>query len=267
MEELQASERRVLPTDILHKSFRRHPLGGYRQEDVDAFLEEVERSYSQTLQDLSRSQESADDLRRQLDAIQLQKDQLTRAIVVAQETADRLVSEAESRAEQILQRAREEAAALRAQAEAVLREAETRAEAALAQAQEQADGLVRQAEADAQRRLAEVRTEIESLESRMQAEKERLQAEMESELGAVRAEHERVIAAQEERIAALRGFSERIRTEIRAYLQRHLEELAHPLVGALDPTAADPGAVDSDVAEGTREPAADTAGQPLPAAP
>ncbi len=142
------------PSDIEHKTFST-ALRGYDLGEVDDFLDEV----IGTIRDLEE-RVAALQANRSLDAVPAVEpiDEATsvgRALIIAQETADRIVSEARDDAEKVLGEARSEADQIRGEARA---EADTLAAEREAVRQEALKSI-----AELSDRVARVRTDLAAL--------------------------------------------------------------------------------------------------------
>lgn len=101
--------------DIQSKTFAKR-FNGYDREEVEAYLKEVARHFDQMEATNQYAQQELYAANQQLDEFHAKEASLNRSIVVAQQAADRLKSEALSEADLIVKRAEEAAQALLAEA-------------------------------------------------------------------------------------------------------------------------------------------------------
>lgn len=103
-----------------------HPLDrvmrGYSVAQVDALLDEAADTIEELRGRVAALRERASAAETRLEEISEREDRITRALVTAEEVADRNVAEAEERAETILEEAREEAGRIRDEAAREARE-------------------------------------------------------------------------------------------------------------------------------------------------
>ncbi|MDO4670264.1 MAG: DivIVA domain-containing protein [Aerococcus sp.] len=97
--------------DIQSKSFNKR-FNGYDREEVDNYLKELARHFDQMEATNQYAQQELYAANQQLDEFRSKEASLNRSIVVAQQAADRLKSEALSEADLIVSRAKEAAAAI-----------------------------------------------------------------------------------------------------------------------------------------------------------
>ncbi len=105
----------ITPVDVHNKEFRRS-LWGFNEDEVDEFLDELGADYEAVIRERDALREQVDSLRRQLLQYKELEDNLQRALVVAQSTAEEVrqsarkeseltLQEAQSRAQRILEEA------------------------------------------------------------------------------------------------------------------------------------------------------------------
>lgn len=115
----------LTPADVANKHFRvvRQPFGGYNEDEVDTFLDEVEAEISRLLSENAALHSELEQARRArgegagpAEATGEGGEQAAlRTLLLAQRTADEAVAQARTEAEALLASAREEAAALQRQ--------------------------------------------------------------------------------------------------------------------------------------------------------
>jgi cell division initiation protein len=112
----------ITPVDVHNKEFRRS-LWGFNEDEVDEFLDELGADYEAVLRERDALREQVDSLRRQLLQYKELEDNLQRALVVAQSTAEEVrqsarkeseltVQEAQARAQRVLEEAQAKMRAL-----------------------------------------------------------------------------------------------------------------------------------------------------------
>ncbi len=93
----------LTPIDVQQKTFK-ISLRGYAEDEVDEFLDEVVISLRDLEQQLRDAEERVSIVEDQLEANRETEDAMRRTFVVAQRTADTIVSEAQEEADRILAR-------------------------------------------------------------------------------------------------------------------------------------------------------------------
>lgn len=122
----------LTPVDIHNKDFRRS-LWGFNEDEVDEFLDQVVQDYETILRERDSLREQVDGLTRQLVQYRELEENLQRALVVAQSTAeevrgaakresDLLVQEAQAKAVRLVEDARAKGKALEADFQELERE-------------------------------------------------------------------------------------------------------------------------------------------------
>jgi cell division initiation protein len=108
----------LTPVDIHNKDFRRS-LWGFNEDEVDEFLDQVVQDYEAVLRERDGLREQVDGLTRQLVQYKELEENLQRALVVAQSTAEEVRGAARKEAELLIQEAQ-------AKAQRMIEEAQTR---------------------------------------------------------------------------------------------------------------------------------------------
>lgn len=111
------------PLDIHNKEFRRG-LRGYSEDEVDNFLDEVVRDFELVLKERDRLQEEIDELGRRLDQYKLVEDNLHKALLMAENTAEEVKKNAHKEAELIVREAQQRAQTIVEEARAKVRSVE-----------------------------------------------------------------------------------------------------------------------------------------------
>lgn len=205
----------LTPADVHQVAFKKPPIGkrGYDEEDVDAFLDEVER-------ELARLVEENDDLRAQMERGGSGDPDRRSAIMLA-----------EARAQ--LEQAFREKSAVENTVRALQTELEqrhsqgggaadlagdSRQAGVLMMAQRTADGYLTDARREAEQYLAEARAEADDLTRKAQAEADAIESAAEDQ------HHQAVTNLNAERSALLKRLDDlaRLEREYRAGLRTHL---------------------------------------------
>lgn len=95
----------LTPLDIQNKEFRR-AFRGYHDEEVDEFLDQIIKDYTELMNENTVLKEQIEGLRAQLGQYHQLEDTLNKTLVVAQQTAEEVKNNARKEAEVILQEAR-----------------------------------------------------------------------------------------------------------------------------------------------------------------
>lgn len=95
--------------ELRNVAFRKANIGGYRVEDVDAFIDRIEETFNAMAQDNRAAKQKVRDLETKLAECKSREDSIGQVLLNAQRQADSVVHEAEQKAEIILQDARSEA--------------------------------------------------------------------------------------------------------------------------------------------------------------
>jgi cell division initiation protein len=164
------------PLDIQNKTFEQK-MRGYNRDEVDDFLDQVVTDYenlNQKNHELEKSLKSANEKLAYFNEL---KDALNQSIIVAQETADKVKSNASTEAEMIIKNADQEANSqletAKNQAEQLLSEAQKRAEEILNKAiidnktlNEETDELKRSARTFHSRLALMLESELQTVKSK-----------------------------------------------------------------------------------------------------
>ncbi|MBX6724021.1 MAG: DivIVA domain-containing protein, partial [Dactylosporangium sp.] len=214
----------LTPADVHNVAFKKPPIGkrGYDEEEVDAFLDEVER-------ELARLIEENNELRAQLERggggrmppadprlaaenaeLKAQLDRVQRDKAAAEQAARAMQAELEQ---------------LRAQGGGVSGDGEQQALRVLMMAQRTADDHVNDARREADKLLSEARAKAEEVTREARAKAEALERD-------ARQRHQEAISgldakrtALQQHIETLKQFEREYRTRLKAYLESQLRDL------------------------------------------
>lgn len=99
----------LTPLDIHNKEFPKRVFGGYTPASVDEFLDQVIREFEMLIKENAHLKEQIENLNQKLDQYRSLEDTINKTLVVAQETAEDLKSNARKEADLIIQEARMQA--------------------------------------------------------------------------------------------------------------------------------------------------------------
>ncbi|MFO7942535.1 MAG: DivIVA domain-containing protein [Bacillota bacterium] len=122
----------ITPVDIQNKELRKSLLG-YHRGQVDHFLDEITKTLDALLRENEALKEQVSELSQQVEQYRNIEDTLQHTLMIAQETADELRSNAKKESQLVLSQARTDADQLRERAEEELRQTRRRAEQIRAQ--------------------------------------------------------------------------------------------------------------------------------------
>jgi cell division initiation protein len=99
----------LTPMDIHHKEFRTSRFGGYNEEDVDTFLDQVADELEKLLQEMSDQKQQVEQLKARLCEFEEMQSSLQNALLAASKSAEEVREDARVESETVLARARDEA--------------------------------------------------------------------------------------------------------------------------------------------------------------
>ena len=231
----------LTPADVHNVAFSKPPIGkrGYNEDEVDAFLDLVENELTRLIDENADLRQRIQELDQELgagggavvastEAIPVyetpepattevtpgaevtneeQAMKAARVLHLAQDTADRLTSEAKTESDRLLTDAR-------ANADQILSEANQTAETTVAEAKQRADELLSDAQTRSETQLRQAQEKADAL----QADAERKHSEVMGNINQQR-------TVLEGRLEQLRTFEREYRTRLKTYLESQLEEL------------------------------------------
>lgn len=111
----------LTPLDIHNKEFNRS-FRGYREEEVDVFLDEVVREFESLLKENAALRERLETMSSTVEQYRELEDTLHNTLIIAQETAEEVKNSARKEAELIVREAEQEAEEARRRARSHLKE-------------------------------------------------------------------------------------------------------------------------------------------------
>ncbi len=102
----------LTPLDIHHKEFRNHRLGGYYEEEVDSFLDQIADEFEKLIQDNAEVRQQMEMMKQRLSEFEEMQTSLQSALLAATKSAEVVKDQARQESEALLSKAQEEADAL-----------------------------------------------------------------------------------------------------------------------------------------------------------
>ncbi|HEY8532812.1 MAG TPA: DivIVA domain-containing protein [Micromonospora sp.] len=216
----------LTPADVHNVAFKKPPIGkrGYDEEEVDAFLDEVERELARLIEENNELRAQVERggrgapvgpgadarLAAELNELKAQVERLQREKAAAEQAARALQAELEQ---------------LRAQGPMTASEGEQQALRVLMMAQRTADDHVSDARREADKLLNEARTKAEEVTREARAKADALERDArqrhQEAMGGLDAKR----AALQKHIEELKEFERQYRTRLKAYLESQLRDL------------------------------------------
>ena len=112
--------------DIKYATFRKSTIGGYRTDDVDTFIDDVQDSFQNLLDQNQALEEKLEKLSRQVEGYKEDEDAFKKAFLKAEKLSEASVRDAKSKANSIIEEAK-------AEAEKIVKESEIRIQVANSQ--------------------------------------------------------------------------------------------------------------------------------------
>lgn len=91
--------------DVKQVSFRRANFGGYKPEDVDAFVDDVQDSYEKMLEENKNLRNEIENLRDKIDRIYAEEGAIRKVLLNAQNIAESSLNQAKEKTEEIIEKA------------------------------------------------------------------------------------------------------------------------------------------------------------------
>lgn len=91
--------------DVKQVSFRRANFGGYKPEDVDAFVDDVQDSYEKMLEENKNLRNEIENLRDKIDRIYAEEGAIRKVLLNAQNIAESSLNQAKEKTEEIVEKA------------------------------------------------------------------------------------------------------------------------------------------------------------------
>lgn len=134
----------LTPADIHQKEFRTARFGGYNEEEVDSFLDQVADELEKIIQENARLEQEIGHLKKRLSEFEEMQTSLQSALLAATRSAEAIQQQAKQEAAALVAKAREEA-------NLAVKRAKEEAEKQLRVADEQARQMVSRAQAECQK--------------------------------------------------------------------------------------------------------------------
>ncbi len=96
----------LTPLDITNKEFKKKLVGGYDRDDVDEFLDQIIREFEVLIKENTSFKEQAELLNQRVEQYRALEETINKTLVIAQETAEEIKSNARREADLIIQEAR-----------------------------------------------------------------------------------------------------------------------------------------------------------------
>lgn len=96
----------ITPVDVHNKEFRKKLFGGYDRDQVDEFLDQVIRELESMIRENERLKEKIEDLGLKLEQYRTLEETINKTLVVAQEAAEDIRTNARKEADVVIQEAR-----------------------------------------------------------------------------------------------------------------------------------------------------------------
>jgi DivIVA domain-containing protein len=216
----------LTPADVHNVAFKKPPIGkrGYDEEEVDAFLDEVERELARLIEENSELRAQSDrggaprpaaaggDPRVAQENVELkaQLDRLNRDKAAAEQAARQMQAELEQ---------------LRGQGGAVSGDGEQQALRVLMMAQRTADDHVNDARREADKLLTDARTKAEEVTRDSRAKADALERDARQRHAEAMGGLDAKRTALQKHLEELKQFEREYRTRLRAYLESQLRDL------------------------------------------
>ena len=143
------------PDEIRELEFTKTPMGGYKQSEVEAFLEEMAQDVDSFLRFKTDTEKNIKELTERLEQSKVSQDGLQKVLLCAQRVADEMTEEATKKAEEILVAAKREADELLSSIEEKVASAEENAKNLGAAAEHEATKIIADAVAESERLIKE----------------------------------------------------------------------------------------------------------------
>lgn len=111
----------ITPNDIHNREFRRG-FRGYVEEEVDEFLDEIVREFEMLMRERDQLRQQIDEAERQIAQYKQVEEHMQRALVVAQQSAEEVRSNAQREADLVVREAQQRAERIQDEARQSVRE-------------------------------------------------------------------------------------------------------------------------------------------------
>lgn len=96
----------LTPLDITNKEFRKKPFNGYDRDQVDEFLDQVIREFEVLIKEASTYREQVELLNQRVEQYRALEETINKTLIIAQESAEEIKTNARREADLIIQEAR-----------------------------------------------------------------------------------------------------------------------------------------------------------------
>lgn len=151
------------PQEIREMEFTKAPMGGYKQSEVETFLEETASEIEYLRKAQTDAEKTIKDLTDRIEQSKLSQDGLQQVLICAQRVADEVSAEAQKRSEEIIANAEKEAESLITKAKEVEEISETKAKNLGAAAEHEAAQIISEAVKKSEEMLVEAKENADKM--------------------------------------------------------------------------------------------------------
>ncbi len=208
----------MLPNQITSQTFSQNGKGGYRADEVNAFLQRVAQSYSRLYADNKTLNEKLDAVMPKLEEYDRSKSTIADALIWAKATAEKNIEEANDIAEKTVADATEKAERLlserTAQADAYYAEKTAAADRSVEKARAEFENLKQQSELYADRYIAEINVKAQTVIEDANSKAASIVAAAYSDAQKARERADSIVAAANSELERLYSEAQKIKNEI-----------------------------------------------------
>lgn len=208
----------MLPNQITSQNFSQNGKGGYRAEEVNAFLQRVAQSYSRLYADNKALSDKLDVVMPKLDEYERSKSTIADALIWAKATAEKNIEEAKGIAEKTVADATVKAEKLledkMAQADAYYADKTVTADKNVEKAKAEFDNLKQQSELYADRYIAEINVKAQTIIEDANTKAGTIVAAAYADAKKAREKSEQIIAEANAELTKLKNEAAKVKSEI-----------------------------------------------------
>lgn len=212
----------MLPNQIATQQFSSSGKGGFKADEVTAFLKKVYQSYNKLYMDNKALNDKVDELLPIAQEYNQTKNTIAEALILAKSTAEKDIQEATSNAQSIVFEATAKAEKLmndtRAQADAYYKDKTLSANKQLEQAQTDLENLKKQSETYSEKYIAKINAEAQSIIDDANEKAALIVANAYGDAKSAREKSESVISQANAELARLKNEAARIRKQISGFI-------------------------------------------------